>query len=48
MKIPELRKAPEGVVETEEDKEDRMVENFQRLVDAGVVKLVKKDEETIK
>jgi hypothetical protein len=43
-KIPELRKAPDGHDETEDEKEDRLVENFQRLVDAGVVKLVKKDD----
>jgi hypothetical protein len=43
-KIPELRKAPDGREESEEEKEDRLVENFQRLVDSGVVQLVRKDE----
>lgn len=40
--IPELRGADGS--ETEEEKEERLMENFQRLVDAGVIKLVKKGE----
>jgi len=40
-----LRKAEDGHIETEDEKEDRMMENFQRLVDAGVVKLVRKGDE---
>lgn len=38
-KFPELIPEKEG--ETEEDKEDRMVRNFEKLVDAGVFQLVK-------
>eukprot|EP01127_Copromyxa_protea_P004947 TRINITY_DN14759_c0_g1_i1.p1 TRINITY_DN14759_c0_g1~~TRINITY_DN14759_c0_g1_i1.p1 ORF type:complete len:500 (-),score=142.56 TRINITY_DN14759_c0_g1_i1:138-1637(-) len=40
-KFPEL--IPEREGETEEDKEDRMVRNFEKLVDAGVFQLVKGD-----
>eukprot|EP01125_Pyxidicula_operculata_P008298 TRINITY_DN2796_c0_g3_i2.p1 TRINITY_DN2796_c0_g3~~TRINITY_DN2796_c0_g3_i2.p1 ORF type:complete len:427 (+),score=83.57 TRINITY_DN2796_c0_g3_i2:802-2082(+) len=41
-KLPDLRPAKEG--ETEEEAEDRIMENFEKMVDAGVIKLVKKDE----
>lgn len=39
--FPELIPEKEG--ETEEEKEDRMVRNFEKLVDAGVFQLVKGD-----
>jgi len=38
--FPELIKEQEG--ENEEDKEDRMVRNFEKLVDAGFIKVIKK------
>lgn len=40
--LPELIPEVEG--ETEEDKEDRMVRNFEKLVDAGFIKLIKKED----
>lgn len=42
--LPELIPEVEG--ETEEDKEDRMVRNFEKLVDAGFIKLIKKEDGT--
>jgi hypothetical protein len=41
-KFPELIPEKEG--ETEEEKEDRMVRNFEKLVDAGVFQVVKGDQ----
>jgi hypothetical protein len=35
--LPELIPEVEG--ETDEDKEDRMVRNFEKLVDAGFIKV---------
>jgi hypothetical protein len=40
--MPEL--IPEREGEDEEDKEDRMVRNFEKLVDAGFIKLIKKED----
>lgn len=40
--MPDL--IPEREGETDEDKEDRMVRNFEKLVDAGFIKLIKKED----
>jgi len=42
ISIPEL--LPEVPGESEEDKEDRMVRNFEKMVEAGLVKLVHGDD----
>eukprot|EP01126_Amoeba_proteus_P038697 TRINITY_DN4046_c0_g1_i4.p1 TRINITY_DN4046_c0_g1~~TRINITY_DN4046_c0_g1_i4.p1 ORF type:complete len:428 (-),score=104.04 TRINITY_DN4046_c0_g1_i4:178-1461(-) len=42
-KMPDL--IPEREGEDEEEKEDRLVRNFEKLVDAGVIQVVRKEEE---